>query len=372
MFPKVVSFAALASLMASAALAQVAPTTIRVADQTVPPGGGGQLQLLMTSPRPVMTGKFMMNFAMGSYDSIDGIALFSPTGDVSGAAVVNGNVISARFTSPQGTFGTNPDYPILTIAYKVPATAVPGSTMPLHIEPGTTLTDLFGPIALELRDGTLTVGGNVSVTNVVPGGGTLPAGTVVSLRGTGFTSRTKVVLKEVKTDTQFVSPNEIRIILRQTVKMDGQMIKVDNPDHNDATYFSYLRGVPMGSSSVQLFAATVPLFSTQTLDRAVLIPSNMPLVSSDYITGIALQNPNLKPVDVDIEQFDSASQRVARTTLTMPAGSRIVRESSELLGVAQQSGHYFSVKANAPIQLLGLVGQNSAGEVQSINASPAP
>src|SRR5947207_11306778 len=86
--------------------AQVAPPTIRVTDEIAPAGGMAQIKVQLTSPKPITTGNMSMDFADGSFDSIDGIALFSGTGDVVGAAVVNGGKVNVRFTSPNGTFGT--------------------------------------------------------------------------------------------------------------------------------------------------------------------------------------------------------------------------------------------------------------------------
>src|SRR5437762_1403282 len=97
-------------------VAQVAPTTIRVTDEIAPAGGMAQLKVQLTSPKPITTGNMSIDMSGVFFDSIDGIALFSSTGDVAGAAVVNGGRVNVRFTSPNSTFGTSLDYPILTVA----------------------------------------------------------------------------------------------------------------------------------------------------------------------------------------------------------------------------------------------------------------
>src|SRR4051794_14109865 len=89
--------------------AQVAPITLRVSSETAPAGGMAQMKVLMTSPKPITSGGMYMSLADMSFESIDGIALFSDTGDVSGAAVVDGGKVNVQFTSPNGTFGTNAD-----------------------------------------------------------------------------------------------------------------------------------------------------------------------------------------------------------------------------------------------------------------------
>src|SRR5215831_15957463 len=103
-------------LMCVPMAAQVAPTTIRVTNEVAPPGGMAQMKVQLTSPKPITTGNMSVDMSGVFFDAIDGIALFSSTGDVVGAAVVNGGKVNVEFTSPKGTFGTSLDYPILTIA----------------------------------------------------------------------------------------------------------------------------------------------------------------------------------------------------------------------------------------------------------------
>jgi IPT/TIG domain-containing protein len=351
--------------------AQTTPATIRVANIAVPPGGGGQIQVLLTSPRPILTGMMMMDFGAGAFDSIDGIALFSPTGDVSGAAVVNGNTVTARFFSPAGNFGTSLDYPLMTIAFTVPENATPGARIPLNLDPSSLLLNLLGATPLEFKPGTLTIGGSLSIKNVVPGGGMLPAGTVVTIYGTGFTPKTKFRLKEVPASMQFVSASEIQFTLQAPVAMDGQMIQLENPDKSTATYYSYLRGRPVGHSSHALLAATVPLFSTKTFGHAILPPMLVPQLNSDYLAGVALQNPNQEAVDIHLEQFDNSNQPMGSTTVTLQSGTRIVREIGEFIGVKAQFGSYLSVTANKPVQILGLVVNLKTDVVLPINVVAA-
>src|SRR3954447_22945412 len=104
----------IACMAAALAAAQAPPTTLRVSSETAPAGGSAQLKLLLTSPMPIITGNGAWDLSGVSFDSIDGINLFSPTGDVAGAAVLSGRQFNLRFVSPNGTFGTNADYPIMT------------------------------------------------------------------------------------------------------------------------------------------------------------------------------------------------------------------------------------------------------------------
>ena len=76
-------------LAALPATAQTSLPTIRVSSETVPPGGLAQMKVLITSPKPITSGDMSLDLSAVAFDSIDGIALFSSTGDVGGAAVVD-------------------------------------------------------------------------------------------------------------------------------------------------------------------------------------------------------------------------------------------------------------------------------------------
>src|SRR5689334_20555690 len=95
-----------------------APPTVRIPDEIAPPGGIAQIKVQVTSPMPILTGFADFDLSQVSFASVDGINLFNPNGDVAGAAVINGTTLGVRFISPQGTFGTNVDYPLLTAAIR--------------------------------------------------------------------------------------------------------------------------------------------------------------------------------------------------------------------------------------------------------------
>src|SRR5207245_773312 len=102
------------------------------------------------------------------------------------------------------------------------------------------------PSVVELQPGGITVGGSVSITNVVPGGGMLPAGGTFRILGMGFSPQTKVQLSPLRASSiQYVSPGEIRVTVKDGGVLDGAKIQVSNPDNSSDTYYSYLRGVPV-------------------------------------------------------------------------------------------------------------------------------
>jgi hypothetical protein len=343
-------------------------TTLRVSSETVPAGGLAQVKLLLTSPKPITSGNTFMDMSAVSFDSIDGIALFSNTGDVSGAAVVNDGKVSVQFTSPNGTFGANADYPLLTIALTLSKNAMPGQIFPVHLDTSASIfQDLTGsPLAFEYQQGSITAGGSVNISNVVPGGGVLPAGANFSIFGSGFSAKTRITLRNLKTSSiQVVSANEIRVTLKEAALLDGTLMQVVNPDGSTDNYYSYLRGVNIGQSAQPLLARTTPVFSINTAYEAILPPTVSPL-NSDYFTAIALQNPNLAAITVTVESHSAAGALIGSAQVALPPGSRITREVSELLGAGLPAGGYLHVLAALPVQMMGLLGNNQTGAVTPV------
>ena len=109
--------------------------TIRVSSETAPPGGMAQMKVLLTSPKPITSGNMFLDMSGVDFDSIDGIALFSDTGDADGVAMVDNGKVTVQFTSPNGTLGTNADYPLLTVALTMKNSVFPGQVYPVTLNP---------------------------------------------------------------------------------------------------------------------------------------------------------------------------------------------------------------------------------------------
>ena len=349
--------------------AQIALPTIRVSSETVPAGGMAQMKVLLTSPKPITSGNMDLDMSDVSFDSIDGIALFNSAGDVGGAAVVNNGKVNVQFTSPKGTLGVDADYPLLTVALTLSKSAIPGQSFPVTLNPSASVWDdlLGAPIAFEFQQGKITVGGSVSITNVVPGGGTLPGGATFSIFGTGFTPQTKVSLRGINaSNIQYISPTQFLVTLRETGTLDGALITVQNPDNSIDTYYSYMRGVPVGQSTRPLLAQTTPVFSIATANEAILPPTISSQVNADYFTGLALQNPNAATASVTVEAHSANGGLIGSQAVTLTSGARISREVSEWFGVTLPTGGYLHVVSAQPVQVLGLLGNDSTGVVLPI------
>jgi hypothetical protein len=229
------------------------------------------------------------------------------------------------------------------------------------------LSDLLGrPLSLEVQPGSVTVGDNLSITDVLPGGGLIAANQAIRILGLGFGPKTQVRIKEqVKVPSSFINSNEIDLALPTPFVLDGARIEARDPDGSSVTYFSYLRATPIGQSARPLLARTDPIFASALLTEA-LVPPTAAIVSPTTFTGLALQNPSNAPVTVTLEN----SSRRKPISVILPARSRILRETSEWLGIPPIIGTSWHVMASAPIQVLSLLGDERDGTVMPLSVLP--
>ena len=301
-----------------------------------------------------------------------GIELFCPAGDLNGVATANGSQVNIRYTTTAGAAGT--DYPVMTVALHVRPDALPGSTTQFQLDPSSTWTITpFGTTATLKPEppAIVTVGGTVSILDIVPGGGVVPAGAVVSIRGMGFQPKTRVQLNAIKfSSIQLIGSGEIQFTLAESTNMTGQKIQVVNPDGSQDTYFSYMRGIPLAQSSQPLLGQTIPIFSSVTHSLAVFTP--IAPASSSQFTGIALQNPGSAPVNVTIALYSSTNTLLGSSSFTLPNGYRLMGETSELTqGATPGVGSYLVVTSAQPVQVFGFSADNSSGTVIPFAAAVA-
>ena len=343
---------------------------LHIPNEMAPPGGVVQMKLMVTAPTPISSGG--PGFAVdATFDAIWGIELFNPAGDVNGAAVVNGSQVKVFYTTSSGPQGT--DYPIMSVALHVRPDAAPGSQAQFSLDPSSTwMLGLLGPASLApMSPAIVTVGGTISITNVVPGGGVLPAGSVVSIQGMGFQSNTQIQLNAIKASSiAVVSPGEIQFTLAEATNMTGQKIQVVNPDGSQDTYFSYLRGIPFLHSGRPLLQNTVPIFSSVTHSQAVFSPMGTSLASQ--YSGIAIQNSGTLTADVTVSLYSAQNVPLGGSTIRLPPGYRFIAETSELTqGVAPPVGSYAVVSSTQPVQDFAFIADGSQSTLVPFSAISA-
>lgn len=344
--------------------------SLHIPDEMAPPGGVVQMKLMVTAPTPISSGG--PRFALDcTFDAVWGIELFNSAGDVNGAAVINGSQVNVFYTTSSGAQGT--DYPIMTVALHVRPDAAPGAKAQFSLDPSSTwILGLLGPAALKpMAPATITVAGTISITNVVPGGGALPAGSVVHILGMGFQAATQVQLNAIKASSiAVVSPNEIQVTVAEATNMTGQKIQVVNPDGSQDTYFSYLRGVPLFSSGRPLLQSTVPIFSSLAYSQAVFAPIGT--LTANQFSGVAVQNPGTAAAGVTVSLYSAQNALMGGTTISLPPGYRFMAETSELTsGVAPTAGSYVVVSSTRPVQSLGFIADGSQSSLLPFGAISA-
>lgn len=367
------AFLTLLLVLPTQVAAQFPGVELRIPDETVPPGGMLQLKVEITEPKPISKGGQKARFQAAFLAPVQGIALFSPAGDASGTAVLSKGAANFSLNSPIADMGNVIDYPILTLAIPVKPTATPGKTATLELDPSISqwLKPNAQPYPVLVTNGILTVGGTLSITNIVPGGGVVPAGTKIAILGVGFRPDSTVQVNEAILASQtFVSANEIDVTLTTDVNMTSRRIRVDNNNPNErAEYFSYQRTTPMGKSKHPLVAATVPLFAGTTWTTAYF----KPVLSGSQFSAIALENPTGQVVKAKLQLFGSNGALLATRSIMLKPSKRWSRDLVELfVGVMPRNGTSLKVTATAPIPMLGLLGDDVLGTVDPVDPSPNP
>lgn len=339
-----------------------------VQDATIPPGGLFQFQLLLTEPKPIGHGSTRPSLPPGP---VRGIALNDPIGQTVGVAIVDNSGVRVNFSSPQASFGTDPnlDTPILTIAQPISASTPVGQTFPLSINlPDSFWFDASGqPYPQEVKSGTLTIGGTQAISDVEPGSGLQPAGTTIRILGIGFTAGEQVNIEGTNvgpSDIHFISANEIDVILRSAVEMDGTRVRVRS-NTQKSIYFPYFRAQAVGASTHALLAECYPLFSRTTYTSATLSWNR----TGSQFTGLALQNPGSNAANVTVQMLSSTGDVLGSVNLSLAVGTKITRDLLELFAGAPAAAASVKVTSAEPIQVLGLLGDDATGDVEPVIVS---
>ena len=354
------------------------PTTglrMSIANATVPTGGIYQYQLLLTEPKPIGNSSTRPTIPTGPRGPVRGVAVNDSTGQAVGIAVINGADISVSIQSPNASLGTDIDYPLLVLT--MPITATSGQ-FTMAMDPSSTF--FLGSTQysiVENAPGTLTVGGTLSITDVLPGGGTMKPGDTIRILGMGFDASTKINMNNVNTLTQtLVSPKEIDVTIgtlcvpesnpcapATSLPLDGDRIRATNATEK-SEYFSYDRtdDAP-GTSSNALANLVHPMFSQQLLHSGTFAFK----AGGTQFTGIALQNTDFSvDATVKIEVLDAGGNSLSNSTQLLPARSKMVRDIADLFAVPTGAATVRATVVTGPaagVKMLGMLGDTSSNSV---------
>ncbi|MGE5323790.1 MAG: hypothetical protein ACM3SW_13055 [Actinomycetota bacterium] len=356
-----------------------APTTgllLSVGSATVPTGGIFQYQLLLTEPKPIGNSSTRPAIPKGPTGPVRGVAVNDPTGQAVGIAVINGTAISVSIDSPNASLGTTVDYPLLILTMPVTSTAV-GSSFPVALDASSLFFDGGTQYTIqENTPGTLIIGGTMSITDVIPGGGVINPGDTLRILGMGFDANTKIQMNNVNTLTQtLVSSSEIDVTMGSfcvpeslnctpapTLQLDGDRVRATNAT-DTVTYYSYDRTADAGGSTNALVQLVHPMFSQQFF----LVGSFPYTAGTTQFTGIALQNTD-QSVDatVQIDLLDSAGNSLVTPVVEFVSKrTELVRDIAELFSSipAGTTTIRATVTTGPHVKMLGLVGDTSNSTV---------
>jgi len=345
--------------MFALAVPSIALAVDRIICLRVPPGGSIQLKVRMNSPTPII-----VDLVRPDFGRVQGVTVLGAP-DTAGTAVIDGNSLAIRTVSPPATPGPSSD-PMIAVTIAVRDQAPAGTTDSLSPDSAApsgvdSLGNYCMPSLIVDRVGAMAKGA-VSITDVVPGGGFLPAGSLVAVVGMGFQPEAQVLIDGVSiASTSWVDSSRIEVVTAVETQLDGRIVSVTNPDLTDATYFSYLRTTDLGKSARPLLAATEAIFPVQPRSSAVFAAP-----TSGTFFGLALQNPDPAASIVSVDLLDAGSV-VASASLALPPQTKVSREVSELFpGVIPNAGSFFQLTATVPVQMLGLSGNENDGSVTPV------
>jgi hypothetical protein len=327
--------------------------TFNVRDETAPAGSMVQMKVMETEATPISGGRPRVRFDTSMFERVTGVGMSAPTGEMAGAAILDGSYMTMTYVTT--TPLTGGEYPVLTVSLALREGLAPGRHSLFSLEPASIWTIGGRTIATKLSTGDVTIGGTLAITDVVPAWGVFPAGTVVSVRGVGFDSETRVKLNGTRMDAaQVVSPTEIQFALTQATNMAGAALRVDDSEDESTTYYAYLRGIPAATSVRPLLARTMPVFSGVARPVAtVSIPYLTPIYQ---YAALAVQNPNLQPASMTLVLSASNGAILKVATRTLPAGHRFALEISEIFGGTRPLPMSpVRVHSSVPVQMFGMV-----------------
>jgi hypothetical protein len=338
-----------------------AELTMRTPDESAPAGAMVQMKVLTTEVTPISGGRPGFGYDAAVFGGAAGFGIMAPNGEAAGAAIIDGSRVQITYS---GTSLLTADYPILTVVLSVRPDAIAGSKTPFGFDP-TSVWEYAqaGPVTARISPATVTVAaaGSTSISDVVPGEGVWPAGTVVSVHGTGFDAGTSLKVNDTPIgDVRLVNATEMQFALLLPTEIRG--LRITATGKNSVTYYAYMRGLTARVSARTLLAKVEPIFSTAQRTVATIAPA-LSMSGSQY-EAVALQNPNLGAVTVGLSLHAADGTVLYETSRTMSARERLALEASELLdGIAPPAGATIVVTASQPIDAFSLLCDEAAQTV---------
>ena len=346
------------------------PLTLQISTETAPPSGWAQFKISATTPTLIASGELSMDFDPTVFGPIAQVTAFSSTGDQLGYAMMNGLHLDVSFSSPSAGLGQLPELPVLVVTVPVLASAKPGTTVSisgiptiLNYMPGPWIDQLNNLYSVTISPSTFTVGGGLSVQAVTPGGGLLPAGTVIQITGTGFDATTTVAIDGVSISrTVFIGPGQINVTLGGATEMTGKHVHVSNSTGAQLDYYAASPSAPAdpGQGFTTLPDVT-PILPLTTYAGSEMYDALLTVAGS---WGFAMLNPNLTPATVTFEAFQTNGPNVVQTlfveTIEIPPGQLYLLDATSMLQSLELSGQLW-MTFSVPIRFINIRNAIPAG-----------
>jgi hypothetical protein len=339
-----------------------AGVSLKVLDASAPPGGAFQMVVDLTEPKPIIISNGLLTPGLGQ---VLGVVL--PGDPTAAAAAVSGpSGISVRAVSPDGSFGLDATAPLIAITLSVPDATPAGTSVPLAID--ASASQWIGPSGVypeQVKNGTFVAQGPMCITDVLPGGGFLPAGSTISVIGIGFEPGAIVEIDHAKIDaTTFVDSTRIDVVTGAALQLDGVRVSVRNPTRSRSRYYSYLRATSLGQSSRALLQATEVAYPAQPISSGSFPAA---VAGAGAFAGIAVQNAGTAPAQVTFELRSASGGTVATNTIVLPSRTELLRDAAELFSpTVPGPDTRVAVSASSPVQMLGLSGNETDGSVAPV------
>ncbi|HYL76656.1 MAG TPA: hypothetical protein VEU96_20750 [Bryobacteraceae bacterium] len=371
-------------LVANALSAASPNITVQVSSETAPPGGYAQFKISLTSPTLVSSASISMNFDPVVFGNVStaAIAAFSATGDQTGYALVQGQQITAYFTSASAGIGQLPQLPVFVVTVPVLATAKIGATSSVTVDPTQqTWQDPQGnPYSISVNPGTFTVGGTLSIQSVTPGGGLLPSGTVVSIDGTGFDATATATIDGVSLSSpHLVGTRRIEMTLGGATEMTGKRVHITNATGASVDYFAALPALAAARDNFLLILPSLPFpqYTAVTWDYSVASPRRRvysclqnpgatPITATYYVAdsgGVTVQNVVIPPYSLYIADNTTLATRFGTLAMTVPAP---IRMAECVLQINSINGSVPDSVTVSPPQQMTALGSLGVRELSSV------
>jgi uncharacterized protein (TIGR03437 family) len=287
-----------------------------VSDETAPSGGWVQFKVSLAQPRQIRDGQLSMDFDPGVFGNISNVAVFSGAGDAAGYANVAGNHLDAHFYSTSGGIGQLPGLPVMVVSMPVLAGLAKGTSTGVTVDMADSgFNDTAGnQYQAAVVPAVFRVGGALSIQSVTPGGGELPTGAMLQIRGAGFDASTSATLDGASVAAvQWIGPGQMLVTLGAGAEMTGKHLRLNNAAGEQVDYYASLPSAPSDAPSTVW--PLVPLNTYELVNWYLNLGSPLSEVSW------ALLNPNPAPVTVTFFDYSMPGNILSKTiVLNIPAG----------------------------------------------------